>query len=228
MQRIKSNIPPAFVTIALVFICIIMFIVETVAGGSENLTTLLKFGAMNDVAVAAGHQWWRLFTAQFLHIGIWHLVSNIVMIYYMGMIIEPIFSHWRFLFVYLLSGVGGNLLSFALGNDKTIAAGASTALFGLFGAVLSLAMMHRNNPFIVYAGKQAFVLAVINLFLDLFMPNIDIFGHLGGLISGALLTIIFGDKTGKKISNKVRFIVLAITVIYIIWTIRQGMVISFK
>ena len=89
-------------------------------------------------------------------------------------------------------------------------------------------MMHRNNPFIVYAGKQAFVLAVINLFLDLFMPNIDIFGHLGGLISGALLTIIFGDKTGKKISNKVRFIVLAITVIYIIWTIRQGMVISFK
>ncbi|MBU3828433.1 MAG: rhomboid family intramembrane serine protease [Candidatus Lactobacillus pullistercoris] len=228
MQRIKSNIPPAFVTIALVFICIIMFIVETVAGGSENLTTLLKFGAMNDVAVAAGHQWWRLFTAQFLHIGIWHLVSNIVMIYYMGMIIEPILGHSRFLFVYLLSGVGGNLLSFALGNDKTIAAGASTALFGLFGAVLSLAMMHRNNPFIVYAGKQAFVLAVINLFLDLFMPNIDIFGHLGGLISGALLTIIFGDKTGKKISNKVRFIVLAITVIYIIWTIRQGMVISFK
>lgn len=228
MQRIKSNIPPAFVTIALVFICIIMFIVETVAGGSENLTTLLKFGAMNDVAVAAGHQWWRLFIAQFLHIGIWHLVSNIVMIYYMGMIIEPILGHWRFLFVYLLSGVGGNLLSFALGNDKTIAAGASTALFGLFGAVLSLAMMHRNNPFIVYAGKQAFVLAVINLFLDLFMPNIDIFGHLGGLISGALLTIIFGDKTGKKISNKVRFIVLAITVIYIIWTIRQGMVISFK
>ena len=228
MQRIKSNIPPAFVTIALVFICIIMFIVETVAGESENLTTLLKFGAMNDVAVAAGHQWWRLFTAQFLHIGIWHLVSNIVMIYYMGMIIEPILGHSRFLFVYLLSGVGGNLLSFALGNDKTIAAGASTALFGLFGAVLSLAMMHRNNPFIVYAGKQAFVLAVINLFLDLFMPNIDIFGHLGGLISGALLTIIFGDKTGKKISNKVRFIVLAITVIYIIWTIRQGMVISFK
>ena len=228
MQRIKSNIAPAFVTIALVFICIIMFIVETVAGGSENLTTLLKFGAMNDVAVAAGHQWWRLFTAQFLHIGIWHLVSNIVMIYYMGMIIEPILGHSRFLFVYLLSGVGGNLLSFALGNDKTIAAGASTALFGLFGAVLSLAMMHRNNPFIVYAGKQAFVLAVINLFLDLFMPNIDIFGHLGGLISGALLTIIFGDKTGKKISNKVRFIVLAITVIYIIWTIRQGMVISFK
>ena len=118
MQRIKSNIPPAFVTIALVFICIIMFIVETVAGGSENLTTLLKFGAMNDVAVAAGHQWWRLFTAQFLHIGIWHLVSNIVMIYYMGMIIEPILGHWRFLLFIYFRGLAVIYLALLLGMIK--------------------------------------------------------------------------------------------------------------
>ena len=107
----KRQIPPAFCTFVLVFICIAMFLVETFMGGSENAATLVKLGAMNNYAVVAGHQWWRLITAQFLHIGIWHLVSNIVMIYYMGLIIEPMLGHWRFLLIYLLSGVGGNLLN---------------------------------------------------------------------------------------------------------------------
>ena len=165
----KRQIPPAFCTFVLVFICIAMFLVETFMGGSENTATLVKLGAMNNYAVVAGHQWWRLITAQFLHIGIWHLVSNIVMIYYMGLIIEPILGHWRFLLIYLLSGVGGNLLSLAFGSDKSIGAGASTALFGLFGAVIALGIRHRSSPAVAYVGRQALVLAVLNLIIDIFL-----------------------------------------------------------
>lgn len=216
-----------FCTLLVVAICIIMFLVESLLGGSENTTTLVKMGAMNNYAVVAGHQWWRLFTAQFLHIGIWHLVSNLVMIYYMGLVTEPIMGHLRFLAVYLLSGVGGNLLSLAFGSDQSISAGASTALFGLFGAALALALRHRDNPLIMYIGRQAFVLAVINLFIDLFLPYIDIWGHLGGLISGFLLEVIFTDRVGRKFNTKYRVLAAAVLVIYLVLTIRKGMVISF-
>lgn len=227
MQKSRPNIPTAFVTLALVVVCIAMFLVETIMGGSENNATLLKLGAMNNYAIAAGHQWWRLFTAQFLHIGIWHLVSNIVMIYYMGMIIEPMIGHLRFLVIYLLSGVGGNLLSLALGSDKSIGAGASTALFGLFGAVIALGIRHRSNPAIAYVARQALVLAIINLFIDIFLPNIDIYGHIGGLLTGFLLAMLAGDRLGKNYNQKLRVLSAVILLMYVVFTVRQGMVISF-
>ena len=108
------------VTISLLLLLLAVFIVEIFLGGSENTATLIRLGAMNNYTVAAAGQWWRLFTAQFLHIGIMHLVSNAVMIYYLGMFLEPLLGHIRFLAVYLISGIGGNLLSFALGDDRSI------------------------------------------------------------------------------------------------------------
>lgn len=227
MEKRRYPVSTAFMTITLVFVCIAMFLVESFAGGSESTATLVKLGAMNNYAVVAGGQWWRLFTAQFLHIGIWHLVSNIVMIYYIGIILEPMLGHWRFLFVYLLSGVGGNLLSLAFGGDNTIGAGASTALFGLFGAIVALGLRHRDNPMIVYVARQAFVLAVINLAIDIFLPNIDIFGHIGGLITGFLLAVISNDAMGRKYSPKIRVVAFLVLIFYVVVTVRQGMVISF-
>lgn len=223
MKKYTSSI----CTLVLVFLCIAMFLVESFMGGSQNTATLVKLGAMNNYAVVAGGQWWRLFTAQFLHIGILHLVSNIVMIYYMGLIIEPLFGHWRFLSIYLLSGIGGNLLSLAFGSDKSISAGASTALFGLFGAVLTLGLRYRNNPMIAYIARQALALAVINLLLDIFMLNIDIFGHIGGLLAGFIVAGLVGDCSKNKYDMKWRVLAGACLILYVVLTIRQGMVINF-
>lgn len=165
-------------------ILFLVFLIETAIGGSENIYVLMKMGAMKNDAIVIGNQWWRLFTAQFLHIGIMHLISNAVMIYYLGVYMETIIGHWRFLVIYLLSGIGGNLLSLAWGNDNAISAGASTALFGLFGAMTAIALQNRTNPILVYLGRQSFWLALINIGLDLFAPNIDIPGHIGGFIAG--------------------------------------------
>lgn len=214
-------------TLIIVFICIAMFIVETLMGGSQSTTVLVKLGAMNNYAVVAGHQWWRLFTAQFLHIGIWHLVSNIVMIYYMGLIIEPLFGHWRFLLIYFISGIGGNLLSLAFGSDQSISAGASTALFGLFGAVITLGIKYRSNQGISYIARQALALAVINLLIDIFLPNIDIYGHIGGLITGFIMAFILGDKSKQMNNPKIRVLAGAVLILYVVLTVRQGMVINF-
>lgn len=224
-QRLK--LADTFVTIGILIVLLLVFIAEILLGGSENTQTLVKMGAMSNYAVVAGHQWWRLFTAQFLHIGIMHLLSNAVIIYYMGLYMEPMLGHWRFLLIYLLSGVGGNLLSLAWGSDKAISAGASTALFGLFGAMTAIGFRNRHQPLIAYLGRQAFVLALINLILDIFMPNIDIQGHLGGLIVGYLLAIILGDRTMRRYDVKWRVTAAAVLVAYIIVMVRQGMIINF-
>ncbi len=226
-MRQRLNLSDTFVTMGILLVLLIVFVVEIFLGGSENTATLVKMGAMSNYAVVAGGQWWRLFTAQFLHIGIMHLVSNAVIIYYMGMYMEPILGHWRFLAVYLLSGVGGNLLSLAFGSDRAISAGASTALFGLFGAMTAIGLRNLSNPLISYLGRQAFVLALINLAIDIFMPNIDIQGHLGGFVTGFLLVIVFGDRTMRKYNSKWRIAAGAVLILYTVLMVRQGMIINF-
>lgn len=91
----KINLSQSFVTLGILIILVVVFLVEMFLGGSENVNVLMKMGAMNNFAVVAGHQWWRLFTAQFLHIGVMHLVSNAVIIYYMGQYMEPIMGQDR-------------------------------------------------------------------------------------------------------------------------------------
>lgn len=223
----KLNFNTTFVTFGILIVLLVVFIVEIFMGGSENNYTLMKMGAMSNYAVVAGNQWWRLFTAQFLHIGVLHLVSNAVIIYYMGQYMEPMLGHLRFLLVYLLSGIGGNLLSLALGSDKVISAGASTALFGLFGAMTAIGLRNMKNPMISYLGRQAFVLAIVNIALDLFAPNIDIQGHIGGFVAGFLLAIIVGDRTMRKYNPKWRVVAAAVLIVYVVWTVRLGMVVKF-
>lgn len=175
MQKLNTNrFSSTFVTNAILIVLFVVFIIETIMGGSTNINTLVRLGAMNNQLVTVEHQWWRLFTAQFLHIGWLHIASNAVMIYYMGQFMEPLLGHWRFLTVYLLSGIGGNLLSYAYGSDSVVSAGASTALFGLFGVVIALYLANRAIPAINYLGRQALALAIINLALDLFASHIDI------------------------------------------------------
>ena len=222
----RQSFKDFYMTILVLATIFIVFLIETALGGSQSSYVLIKMGAMNNYAVVAGNQWWRLFTAQFLHIGIMHLISNAVMIYYIGYYIEQLLGHWRFLTLYLLSGIGGNLLSLALGSDASLSAGASTALFGLFGAMTAVALRNRSNPIISYLGRQAFWLAVINIVFDLFAPNIDIYGHLGGLLAGFLIAVIAGDKTTHHYSVKERVVAACIIIVYCVATIRMGMVIK--
>ena len=167
----RQNLKNCYITISILVILFLVFLIETAIGGSENIYVLMKLGAMKNDAIVIGNQWWRLFTAQFLHIGIMHLISNAVMIYYLGVYMETIIGHWRFLAIYLLSGIGGNLLSLAWGNDNAISAGASTALFGLFGAMTAVALQNRANPILVYLGRQSFWLALINICLLYTSPS---------------------------------------------------------
>jgi rhomboid protease GluP len=168
-----------------------MFGAETLAGGSTSPKVLFELGARYTPAVVLLNQWWRLITPIFLHIGFMHLFVNMATLWYLGRITEQAFGHWRFLIIYLVSGITGNFAGLLFSNGG-VAAGASTSLFGLFGAFLMLGDAFRDRPQIAAMTRSVLSIVAINLVFDLFVGNIDIAGHIGGLIGGFLIAGVVG------------------------------------
>lgn len=158
--------------------------------GSQSTEILVKYGALNKNLVMYFGEYWRLVTPMFVHIGIMHLLVNSVTLYFLGSQLEGLIGHWRFAVVYLLAGFSGNVLSFALNTPQGISAGASTALFGLFGYFVALGRVYPYNSAIRYMAKQMGTLIFINLLFNLFSTTIDMWGHIGGVIGGFLLGFI--------------------------------------
>jgi len=164
----------------------IVFVVETLAGGSENTAVLVRLGAKVTPLIAAG-EYWRLFTAMFLHIGLMHLLFNGYALFIIGVELERLLGASRFLAIYLLAGLGGNLASYAF--SPNLAAGASGSLFGLIGALAAFFALHREA--LGAWGKSRLLniaaLIVINLIFGFVQPGIDNLAHLGGLLCGFAL-----------------------------------------
>jgi len=166
---------------------VLMFIVLELNGGSTNAMTLIRFGA-NEASLVSAGQYWRLFTANFLHIGVMHLVVNTYALYALGSEVETLFGHSRFIVIYLLTGISGAIFSFMF--TQGLSAGASTSLFGLFGALA--VFFYRQRGLLGNYGQQRLVnlgvVLLVNVMIG-FSPNsqIDNWGHLGGLIGGAIL-----------------------------------------
>lgn len=155
-----------------------------------------RFG-MHAASLLYGHEFWRLITPMFVHFGLMHIVVNSVVLYYMGKQCEWVFGHLRFLIVYLLSGMMGNLFSMAFNNPQTLSAGSSTAVFGLFGAFLIAGRHFPENPAMQMMVKQFGMFVILNFVFDLVDTTIDIWGHLGGLVGGALVAYMVAMPKAK-------------------------------
>lgn len=202
-------------TYILIIINISVYLLMTIAGGSQNTGVLLAFGAKVNFLVAQG-QWWRLVNPMFIHIGLEHLILNMVTLYFIGLQIETLFGKWRFVTLYLLSGLGGNIASFVF--SPGISAGASTSIFGLFGAFLMLGESFRDNPYIRATARQFLLLVVLNLGLGL--RGIDLAGHLGGLLAGFLAAYVIGvPNIGRVPVNKKVLAICALLIIFGLLTV---------
>ncbi|CAL6960668.1 GlpG protein (membrane protein of glp regulon) [Lactiplantibacillus plantarum] len=210
MMRIKRwwQTEPA-ITQVLLGITVAVFLVEWLMGDGAMLI-FNSLGAKNNQAIAAG-QWWRLVTPMFLHMGLTHIALNGVVIYFMGMQIEAMYGHWRMLAIYILGGISGNIMSFALSNNQSV--GASTACFALFGAFLTIGESFWENPVIRQLTNQFLLLTVLNLVFDMFSNGIDIWGHVGGLVGGFLLGYLLGVPRIGKIAPLKRIVATVILVI---------------
>lgn len=161
-----------------------LFAVMTLSGGTTNHEVLIRFGAKVNALINEG-EWWRFITPIFIHIGLMHLLFNSFALYIFGPTAEWLFGRFRFVLFYILTGVGGNVASY-LFNPFSISAGASGAIYGLFGMYVYLYLRARRfvDP---DTGKGILVLVAINLVVSL-GQGIDLAAHLGGLVSGFLLT----------------------------------------
>lgn len=157
-----------------------------VRNATENGQFMLLFGAKYNDLISDG-EWWRLLTAAFLHFGLFHLLMNSFSLYQLGPQVERLFGRGRFLTIYLLAGLYGNLLSYLF--SPSLSAGASGAIFGLLGAFI--AYLRRYRQLFGAAGQSALrsmlVVVGINLVYGLTSGVVDNYAHLGGLAAGFIL-----------------------------------------
>jgi rhomboid protease GluP len=188
------------VTYVLLGLILVVFLAETVLGGSNSTRVLVALGAQVNLLVWQGEVW-RLVTAMFLHIGIQHLLFNGWALYSLGRDVEMFYGSGRFTILYFSAGLFGGLAYYLLGAPQTavtISAGASGAVFGIIGA--ELAFWLRNRELFGAFGKQRLlnlgILIAINLFFGFTASGINNLAHLGGLVFGFLLALALTPHYG--------------------------------
>lgn len=197
---------------AMVFLSMYLF-----GNGSTDWNTLYQMGANYKAAVCSG-EYYRLLTSAFIHIGLLHFLMNNYALYVIGTQIESFLGKWKYILIYVLSAIMGNLLSLVFSD--TLSAGASGAIFGLFGALLYFGYHYR-----IYLGtvlkSQVIPLIILNLVIGFNLSGIDNAAHIGGLIGGYLLTMAVGvpykSTRFEKINGWILTTIFAIFLIYMIF-----------
>jgi len=196
-------------TFALIIMNVLFFILLEIRGGSTNIQNLIELGAKYNPAIIDG-EWWRIVSSMFLHIGYLHLLMNMLAVYFLGSAVERIFGSWRFLFIYFLSGIGGGLASFAFA--ETVSAGASGAIFGLFGALLFFGL-HHKRIFFQTMGPGLLLILGVNLVLGFTVEQIDMGAHIGGLITGFISSAVCHLPNNKEIRKQTAAAVMYLAVV---------------
>lgn len=182
------------VTPILIGLNILVYVLMFLSGVSPTDPTvlqLLHWGANFGPLEHAG-QWWRLFTACFLHIGFVHIASNMYVLYQVGPFTERLYGTARYLALYLIAGIAGNILGLVL-HPMTVSAGASGAIFGVYGGLLAFLLRQRAvlRPEAVRAiGQSALIFVGFNLFYGFASAHIDMTAHIGGLAAGFLVGLV--------------------------------------
>ena len=180
----------ALVTKILIGINALVFVGQIAQGDLSRLQSeFFVQGALYGPAVANG-EWWRLVTAGFLHANAIHILFNMLMLWWFGSSLEALLGRGRYLVLYLVSIVAGSAGALLLSPDVATI-GASGGVFGILGA--GIVLERRGIP--VFGGA-ALPIVVLNLALGLFIGNVSVGGHLGGLVGGALAIVALGGFRG--------------------------------
>ncbi len=183
-QRIQVPLPDnkPLVTIVLLVLMMFIYLLQELTGRFFQEDLIAKWAMKINQGILTG-EYWRLISPMFLHGSIIHLGFNLYALYILGSRIERFFGSYRFLLLFLIAGITGNLFSFIFTPEDSL--GSSTAIFGLLAAEGVFIYQHRTlfGDRSQVALRQIIQVAVINFLIGL-SPGIDNWGHLGGLIGG--------------------------------------------
>jgi len=165
-----------------------------------------------DVGGVASGEYYRLFTSMFLHFGLLHLLMNMWALWVLGRSLEAVLGPVRFLALYLVAGFGGSVAVYYFGSQHGLAAGASGAIFGLFGAlVVVLRRLGRSVASVL-------PILLINLVFTLAVPGISIAAHFGGLVTGAVAAAGLAYAPRSVRTAVQSLVVVGITVLLVVLT----------
>lgn len=165
---------------------------------NSNINVLVFLGAKVNSLISQG-EYYRLITCMFLHGGIIHIALNMYALVAIGPLIENIYGKSKYIIIYFISGIMSSFLSFKF--SQSISIGASGAIFGLLGAALifGIKMKDRINKDYIF---NIISVIVVNLIIGFSIPNVDNFGHLGGLIGGILTSSILFPHVSKNLKRR--------------------------
>lgn len=213
--RMRPGARSLLVVPVLIGLNVLVFAITALQAGSitENQRSELFVQGTLIPGTVAGGEFWRLLTSGFLHFGNYggygpvHLVFNMFALWVIGRDLEVALGRARFLVVYLLSLFGGSTAVMLFGDPMGSVAGASGAIYGLFGGIAVVVFRAKLNP------APVLTLLGINIFLSITLPGISLLGHLGGLVIGALCTaaLVYAPR-----QNLVRFQTVACAAIAVL------------
>jgi membrane associated rhomboid family serine protease len=198
-------------TMVLIAINVVVYLVE-IAKSSGGLThemgvqVIYEMGALWGPAVHELGDWWRIVTSGFVHVSIFHIGFNMLLLYFMGRLLEPAIGTLRFVVIYFVCLLAGSFVALWFSPD-TVSAGASGAIFGVLGATFVIA---RGRKLEAVAGQIGFLI-LFNLVFTFADGNISVGAHVGGLVAGVLcgLLIVAGEqgRYGRGLSRTNRLAV---------------------
>ena len=204
------------VTYFIIIINVFVYILSAFESSSfidMNTEVLVRMGALYGPLTVVSAEWWRLFTAMFLHGGITHLLMNMFSLYLIGRGVEQYFDTKSYLGIYLFSGFLGSLASLYMHPDS-VGVGASGAIFGIFGGLAGFFIAHRER---IEAHTKAFmkdfaIIIGINLILGFSIPSEDVSAHVGGLIAGFIGGYVISKNPKWIWSYSVTMILLMVAI----------------
>jgi len=206
-ERILALTPITRVTYGLIAINVLVYLAMC-AGGvgimAQNIPMTVRWGT-NFGPETLGGGWWRLLTSVFVHFGLVHLMFNMLALFQIGRLAERLYGSGRFLALYLFAGVAGSIVS-VLWHPAVNSAGASGAIFGVFGGLLVYVLKFRHELPTSIALQQRISIVVLiayNLFYGFTHQGIDNGAHLGGLVGGVLLGLTLARPLNEPARAKV-------------------------
>ena len=185
--------------LAIVLINIAVYIVTECLGNTEDASYMLKCGAAYTPYILDG-EYWRLITAMFLHFGFRHLLYNMISLLFLGDILETVVGPVRYVLIYLIGGIAGNVVSMLWTMNRTeivVSAGASGGIMAVTGAIACIAV--RNRRILgENSTKRLMLMVVLMIMQGVIEKGVDNAAHLGGLAAGALLAVLLWRVPGRQ------------------------------
>ena len=205
------------VTYALIVLNIMVYLYMLLYDGDGSLSYNL---ANNYMSLRSG-KYYTLITSMFLHADIIHIAFNMYALYILGPQVEKYYGKCKFLLIYFLSGILGNIFSCVFMDSNVFSIGASGAIFGLLGSIAYFTYYYRAT-LQGLLRSQVVPVILLNLVIGLLIPGIDVSAHLGGLIGGVLISMAIGigDKCRRsgQINGIIVYVLMMAFMIYMIFT----------